>query len=270
LLAPEHEEAHAPLLPGSLIVAALKPQVERTTSFAVLPQELAPLIIENFAPLHPSLGDNWPALDDLWQQIQSQTGSQQIIQNPVQQIIPSPTTQQLPPTMLFFMSILKNDFTGQWISEKHLAGIEKLDKAALIKTLSQDLQAIKSRMEEAAPSDAWRPLPLPLQVGDQLVRLQWFYRHPEDNYERSSREEETTDKKRKTRFLLNVPKTMLGDLQIDGLVQEKNLDLILRTENVLPSHMETAIRGRYTSALETTGMIGAINFQAGRAHYVHV
>jgi hypothetical protein len=274
LLAPQEDTPHTPLLPGTILVAALKPQTEKAANFAGLPEQFVEPIIDSFASLHPSLGENWPVLDDLWQQIMSQKNPDQSVAqftNPLQQIIPSPQPQQLPPTMLFFLSLLKNDFTSSWIPEKHLAGLEKIDTAALIKTLSQDLQAIKSRMDENLPADSWRPLPVPLQVGDQLMRLQWFYRHPDASYERKPGEdEETLNKKRKTRFLLNVPKTMLGDLQIDGLVQERNLDLILRTENILPSQMETAIRGRYTAVLETTGMIGGINFQSGRAHYVHV
>jgi hypothetical protein len=271
LLAPQEENAPAPLLPGSIIVAALKPQAQQTTSFTVLPQELLPQIIETFARLHPSLGDNWPALDDLWQQVLNQGATQPALQNAVHQMIPTPSPQQLPPTMLFFLSVLKNDFLSQWMPESRLAGLENIDKASLIKALTSDLQTIKSRMEDAAPDDTWRPLPLPLQVGDQLLRLQWFYRHPQDNYERPSGEQDDTiQKKNKTRFLVNVPKTFVGDLQIDGLVQERNLDIILRTENMLASHMETAIRGRYTAALETTGMIGGISFQSGRDHYVHV
>lgn len=272
MIAPQQqsEGSHQSLLPGAIIVAAVQPQEQKTLNFTILPENLTSKLMETFLPLHASLGDEWPALDEVWQQALAQQLSQPDVLAALRQTIPSPTPQQMPPAMLFFLSVLKNGFTADWVGDKHLAALGKIDKATLIKTLSQDMQTIKSRMEENLPSDAWRPLPLPLQVGDQLMRLQWFYRHPEDEFRQSSEQDNEQQKKRKTRFLLNVPKTSVGDIQIDGLVQEMKLDIILRTENVLVSAMETAIRGRYAAALETTGMVGGIDFQSGKHHYVHV
>ena len=258
------------LLPGSVIVTAVPPQAQKEMQFTILPQQILPEVIETFMPINPGLGESWPVLDEIWDQAMAQQTTHPEVLASLRQIIPAPMAQQMPPAMMFFLSVLKNGFSSDWIPEKHLAVLEGIDKEALINTLNRDLSTIRARLEDPLPVDAWRPLPIPMQLGDQLMRLQWFYRHPENEYEPSEQQEENTPKKRKTRFLLNVPKTGLGDIQIDGLVQEQKLDLILRTEQTLMSHMETTIRGRYASVLETTGMVGGIDFQSGRHHYVHV
>lgn len=263
-------QAQQTLLPGSVIVTAVSPQGKKDVQFTILPQQILPEVIETFMPLNPSLGESWPVLDEIWDQAMAQQSTHPEVLANLRQIIPSSTTQQMPPAMLFFMSVLKNGFSAEWIPEKHLAILEGVDKESLINMLNRDLNAIRARLEDPLPVDAWRPLPIPMQLGDQLMRLQWFYRHPENDYQESGTPDEQGAKKRKTRFLLNVPKTGLGDIQIDGLVQERKLDLILRTEDAIMSHMEKAIRGRYTAVLETTGMVGGIDFQSGRHHYVHV
>jgi hypothetical protein len=257
------------LLPGTIFVAAFQPQIEQVISLPILSTDGLQKLVETFLPLHASLGDTWPALDDMWGQALAQHATHPELLAALRQTIPTPTSQHMPPAMLFFLSVLKNGMTSEWIGNKHLDALEKIDKAALLKTLAQDMQGIKTRMEEPMPNDAWRPLPLPVQVGDQLMRLQWFYRHPEQEPQ-TGEDEAAVRKKKKTRFLLNVPKTSVGDIQIDGLVQEKTLDLILRTENTLSSQAENAIRGRFGDALELTGIFGTINFQAGTHHYVHV
>ena len=263
-------DASGNLLPGSVIVTAMQPQGQKSVQFTTLPAQLLPELVETFLPLNPSLGETWPVLDEIWDQAMAQQSTNPEILASLRQVIPSPSAQTMPPTMLFFLSVLKNGLSAEWVPEKHLAMLEGIDKNALIETLSRDLSAIRARLEDQQPVDAWRPLPIPMQLGDQLMRLQWFYRHPQDDYQAPEQQEEGIQKKRKTRFLLNVPKTGLGDIQIDGLIQERKLDLILRTEDTLMSHMETAIRGRYNAALEVTGMVGGIDFQSGRHHYVHV
>src|SRR5690606_10470765 len=216
--------------------------------------------------LNPSFGVSWPALEQLFEEVLFNHAAPAESAALMRQTIPAPVAQQLPAAALLFLSILRPGKPGQWLGEALQAKGISADKMALINQLSRDMQAIKNALTDPVPMDSWRPLPMPLQVGDHVVRLQWFYRHQDDETD----DPDTKPIGRKTRFVLDVPKTRLGDIQIDGLVQIKKLDVILRTESGMPSYMEKAIRERYNGALDLNGFSGGIHFQAGKHHYVHV
>ena len=265
-----------PLLPGTVLIAAVPQQQAQTVplnvSFASLLQN-AP--VPELLPLHPAVGDTWPALQHAWSDALAQQAMAPALAALMQQTIPSPTPQQMPPAMLFFMAALRMASPEAWLGGALGSALgdklQQAEKTALIGQLSRDMQAIRAAMSDSTP-DVWRPLPMPLQVNNDIMRVQWFYRHQYEDLPRNATPEETQEnkKRRKTRFVLDVPKTRLGDIQIDGLMQDRNLDLILRTENMLGSEQEKAIRGRYNQALETAGIFGAINFQFGRQDYVQV
>jgi len=261
--APDHA-----LLPGTVLVTAFKPQTQQMLALPVVPSSAMVETLVKLAPLNLFLGDTWPALQEIVQQATALQHTHPEMMAMLQQVLPAPSPQQMPPAVLFFLSVLKNNFSGNWLSQDQLSVLDKIGKTELLKQLSQDLRQIQNSLNDTAPADSWRPLPVPLQIGDQLLRLQFFYRHPDDALSREEKEDIQDNKKRKTRFLVNVPKTHYGDIQIDGLVQEKDLEMILRTENPVSSQMESAIRSRYQAVLETTGMSGNINFQSGLNHYV--
>ena len=65
-----------------------------------------------------------------------------------------------------------------------------------------------------------------------------------------------------TRFVVEVEMSRLGDLQLDGLVRGKRLDLILRSRAPLPDFMRRDITQIFHEANEITGNRGKIGFQS--------
>ena len=61
---------------------------------------------------------------------------------------------------------------------------------------------------------------------------------------------------------IEVEMSHLGDLQLDGLVREKRLDLILRSRAPLPEFMRRDITQIFHDANEITGNHGKIGFQS--------
>lgn len=253
-----------PLLPGTVFVVAFKPQVDQVLNLPLVPMAMMLDEAGGLVPLGLSLGNTWPALDDLWKTALAQQGIQPDLMAMLQRVVPSPQPHQLPPALLFFMAVIKNGMMSDWIPEKLLDG---LNKTEAVRQLLSDMRAMQTRMNEDGPADAWKPLPVPLQVGDNLVRLQFFYRNSPDQ---ESDQAQGLEKHNKTRFVLNIPQTGFGDIQIDGLVRAKDLEMILRTERTLSSKIESDIRDRYQKAMDMTGMNGNIMFQQGREHYVRV
>lgn len=255
------------LLPGTVFVIAFQPQADKMLTIPMIPVQLLADGMNTIQPLHLTLGDTWPALEELWQASLTQQFANPEALSVMRQTVPMPHIQQFPPALLFFMAVIKNGLFNQWIGDDAFNG---LNKTEALQQLAQDMRAMQSRMADDGNSDTWKPLPVPIQVGDQLMRLQFFYRHPEDSFANSSDDQVIKEKHQKTRFVLNIPHTYLGDLQIDGLVQFKDLEMILRTEKALPSQTEQDIRVRYQNVLEISGMHGNINFQSGREHYIRV
>ena len=74
------------------------------------------------------------------------------------------------------------------------------------------------------------------------------------------------------RFLVDLDLSRMARFQLDGLVyeKEKHLDLIVRTENMLPPKIQNDIRGIFKDANDVTGLIGGITFQAAPANFIEV
>ncbi len=260
-------------LPGTVLVMASPEKM--ITALPTLPMIAVPekSSLDSFMPFHPSMSKDWGALQLLWQEMQSTNAVDQLLPQAataLRQMMPTLNPQQFTPAVLFFMAITKNNLSLPWLDEERIAGLPA-EKANLLLQLSRDINAIKSALNDTAAPEAWRPLPVPLHVGEQLVRLQFFYRQHTDDL--PGGQEETLDdkrKRRKTRFLLDVPQTRLGDIQIDGLVQPKQLDIILRTESTLQAYQRVAISERFQAALDVTGLAGGISYQYGSESYVRV
>lgn len=255
------------VLPGSVVLMAMPQQAVDAAAMGGDVQ-LA-LTADPVMALRVGLGSDWPALDELWADVALRGVMGPDAAAMMRQTIPQLNAGQLPPTLLFFMSALRHGFADAWLGDGLRGKNPAPATLAALSQLSRDMQAIQSALSEPQSIDAWRPLPMPLNVNDQIMRLQWYFRHQYDD-PRSGEDNAVQKSYRKTRFLLDVPKTRLGDVQIDGLVQTRKLDVIVRTESILASHMEVAMRNRFHKALETSGFAGHITFQWGRHNYVRV
>lgn len=251
-IAPQPNVQNIPLLPATQILTGIQ-QAEQIW----------------LQPMQLKIGDAWPALEELWQTVLNNAVAHPEAMAAMRHAVPSPTVQNLTPVALFFMAALKLGTPEHWIGEKAVETLRLLGKADVINQLARDIQTARNSLFDPAPADTWRPLPMPIQLGDELGRLQWFYRHQYEDQGSSGQGDAEDMKKRTTRFIVDVPKTRLGDIQIDGLMKERNLDLILRTEQTLALYMEGAIRDRYQKALEISGIQGSIGFQHGRNVYVN-
>jgi hypothetical protein len=94
--------------------------------------------------------------------------------------------------------------------------------------------------------------------GDQVRQLRLFLRHGQQDGDGDGDGED----EEKTRFIVEVELSRLGDLQLDGLVREKRLDLILRSRVPLPEFMRRDIMQIFHDANEITGYRGSIGFQS--------
>ena len=74
-------------------------------------------------------------------------------------------------------------------------------------------------------------------------------------------EDEKGAQRRSVRFVVDVNLTQLGELQLDGLVQDRRFDLIVRSKTDLTPEMRENINAIFADGVETTGFEGNVIFE---------
>lgn len=171
--------------------------------------------------------------------------------HPLLRTLPQPGAR-LASDLLFLISALRGGELTVWPGAQALEGLERAGRADLIPRLGADL-AQAARSAEASPGD-WRLLALPFHDGSQLQQLRLYLRR--DRAARRGAMEKAT------RFVLEVDLTRIGALQLDGLVQPRRFDLMLRTRQALPEVWRQDIAEIFEEANAAVGNSGEIVFQA--------
>ncbi len=179
----------------------------------------------------------------------------------------------LPSNMLFLMSALQGGSSvGGWLGQVMNNQLSK-DNPALLSKLENGFKGLKNTMTETRSGLEFRSFNLPLITDQQIQPIQILVRNPEHqqgNDETSQDNNSHNDKKKinDIRFLVNVTMSKLGLVQIDGLFQEKIMNMMVRLETPLPRETQLEIKDGYMNVLETLGLFGTLGFQ-GKTDWVY-
>lgn len=255
---PKHVVTGA-LLPGTVLIA----QGQGITARPDINLFNIPVInVESgFLNFNPIFGDQWPVLDEMLN-VLAQIDPAYALS--VRSSIPSMSNPaQLSTSILFFIAATGIGDVRAWIGDKAFDLLAQAGRTELSTLFNNDFATITNRAAEQTP-DGWRPFMVPMFFGEELHRMQFFTRH---HFEEGEGGQAGT---KKTRFLVNVNKTSLGPIQLDGLVNEQRLDMILRSDDILTQEMRQGIRQHYSNALKESGLAGAISFEHGNNQWVEV
>ena len=131
------------------------------------------------------------------------------------------------------------------------AALEKSGKGDLLKSLSQDMVKLGKNSQDAVSSQEWRAIPIPFHHQGRVEQIELFMRkakaeRPEDEGQR---------------FVFELPMEKLGRTQIDGLIRQKNIDLILRVESDLSADQKQHFQDLFRQAIEITEAKGQFHIQ---------
>jgi len=162
--------------------------------------------------------------------------------------------------LLFFLNALKGGDIKTVFGDTATRLIDK-QRPGLMSRLGGDFQ-VMSRMADEPQSGDWRLALIPLWSGEQLEQVRLYYRGGNDEEETASPDD--------ARFVLDLELSNLGHMQIDGLMKpaQKNLDLIIRTEQPLPTDMRADIAEIAMAAEDLFGLATIVSFQAKPADFV--
>ena len=130
----------------------------------------------------------------------------------------------------------------------------------LFKTLSDEFQNIVRLADDSTTND-WRIIPIPLIAGGKIEQIQLFMK----NRGRQIKSEDSA-----VRFVVDINLSSLGQLQLDGLLNEnkKNFELIIRTLKALTPSIEKTITSIFLNASEISGKTGGLTFKSSPPDFV--
>jgi hypothetical protein len=233
---------------GTMIVMTSAPMTPK--------QEVAQETPPDFDPL---LSLTWPALDEALHVMQQSNAP---VAQALHRALPTPTPK-LPAAALFFMAALRFGSIDKWLGDNILKTLKESGKKDLIERLSGDFKKISVQSKETLPGE-WRSFSMPLLHDENLTQMQFHVRqqHDRDDGGKGGKQ------KPATRFILNLNLSRMGKMQLDGFIQKKNFDIILRTEEKLPAEMRQELTAHFAKGLDQVHMQGGIKFQAKRQGWV--
>lgn len=219
------------------------------------------IILPAFDPLS---SQDWPALEET---LQSLAHAAPQAAAALRASLPSPS-QQLPATALFFLAALKSGVLENWVGEPTLSVLKQTGRQSLADLLRGDFSRIGRQSGETISGD-WRVFSLPLNHDNQLSQIQILVRHfHQETTDREAAGKTEAGGRKLTRFVLNFGLSHLGAMQLDGLLQPKTLDLIVRTDKTLTPDMRQEIRKRFAEGLEHVNLTGELSFQTGKKGWI--
>jgi len=197
-----------------------------------------------------AFASEWPALKEIIATLQST--NPEAARNLLTSIMPGANSSLASSILLFIAALRGGDMKG-WLGNDATILLERAGRDDLLNRLNSDAAQLGRAAETSAQGD-WRAIPFPLYDGSDLQQLWAFVRE----HRRSG---DLADKKA-LRFVVELDLTALGGMQLDGLIQDKQFDLIVRSSGLLPHGVRQDLSGLFEGSVEATGFSGSIIFQA--------
>jgi len=189
-----------------------------------------------------------------------------------------------PASALFFMQAMQTGDIKNWLGDKTVQNLRAFGPAGLkiLEGLQREFGAIGAKADSTKPGE-WRQITIPYmaEYGMATARMAVRDHYPEVNSEEHRRQSLPKDAGRITRFLFDVEFSEFGPLQVDGLLRpganaqnqtgasfNNQLDVLLRTRELLPASMRRELMDIYSESLGAYGMNGTLAFQAGYQNWI--
>ncbi|MDD3370715.1 MAG: hypothetical protein PHE27_02695 [Alphaproteobacteria bacterium] len=189
--------------------------------------------------------------------------SPHIFHNVVSNFLPQPT-DALSGALMLLLGAFKKGSLESWLGNTAIDTLNSAGEADIVGHLSKELNAAGQPSHDPVVGE-WHSYPIPLFAQKQFENLTLYVHSDRDSQKDSSSGARTPGK---IRFLIDMRLSRLGSMQIDGFVQQKKLDMILRSEASLPEGLHNELRSSYIKALDAVGYAGTLSFQVGRHHWM--
>lgn len=240
------------------------------TRLEIEPAQILPVPGANTTPTtatatNPLTGWTWPVFDDVAKVLTQSMPQAQMAQT-LANVMPSPARPGvMPPAMMFFMSAIQSGDIASWFGDKAISALRR-DAARggdALSRLTQDVDGLARAMD--TPAQDWKGIAIPLVWQSEIQKIHLYYKN-----QGGEKDDDKEGGERSTRFIFDLNLTSLGDIQLDGMMKSRRLDLILRTGKMFSHSMQTAMRAKYQNVLELGKLNGDLVFQTRMDQWVRV
>lgn len=265
---------------GTILLQSNKLPVGTTLVFEVVPNatKAAPTILPQLNIDPSRLNTAMPKLEQAMLMLNQIDGDMmRLVMNSMPRM-----NGQFPSTVLFFMHALQTGEVRNWLGDKTLQTLRRSgsEGAKLIEELSKEFSKAAVRSQNV-PSGEWRQFNIPYMGEQGLSQMRFAVRDhyqsvPDDPKKgKGGRGGGIESSSRVTRFLFDIEFSELGPMQIDGLMRpgtddKKQLDIVLRTRELLPADMRRELREIFTESLGAYDMAGGLSYQAGYQNWIRL
>ena len=175
---------------------------------------------------------------------------------------------EIPSALLFLVAALRSGDVGQMFDDKmeeRFAKLGKLDALRSFMSRQSESGDMLSRQEQGRSAGEWRSVMLPMLSDGQIsaIALHWTQQGGGGQGQGQEGQEDAPK-----RFVLDFNLNVMGDVQLDGLYQDRKLNVALRLEKMPSEAMAARIRAFYFDALDQVGLSGDLRFQTVKPHAV--
>jgi len=215
-----------------------------------LPQTIVaePVVPPESRLVPPSVAADW---ETLWTAVAANPFAADRIRDQLQPREPA----RLAGGLLFLISVLRHGSLRHWLGDEAFSRLSTGSPASL--QPAQSAFAELARQARDPGSEGWRIIPICL-VDTAAIQPVMLYVHRPPRRRKTDPEPAESA----TRFMIDLVLSAAGPLRIDGLLRKRLLDLIIRTERVVPRVVSAELRALYADALAASGMSGRLEFQA--------
>lgn len=203
----------------------------------------------------------WPELDDALRTLsESQPNLAQQVTNA---LLPKADTT-LAANILLLLAAIRGGDIRNWFGDGPARTLQRI-RPDLMGRLQDDFAQL-SRLADDTTNTDWRSYPLPFLNGQDIEQIRLHIKH------RSEDENDEDEAGQGARFVIDLNLSQLGRLQLDGLVktQNKQFDLIIRSDEHLSKTMQNNIRSIFQKAMDLTNNKGGLTFQAAPANFLSI
>lgn len=198
------------------------------------------------------LDRDWNALKDLLSRLQASDGD---LARRLLAALPQ-ANNQLAAMMARMTEAMKTGSFAAWVGRDITRAIDRAAGRDALRAADDDFKDLSQLANDQRPN-SWSSFPLPFVDNGELRQGELYVRR------RQKRPEDSEGLPPGTRFVFDIALKKTGPLQFDGLIRERHLDLILRSDQALPEDWRQDIRNLYMQTMAATGFDGMIVFQAG-------
>ncbi len=165
-------------------------------------------------------------------------------------------------SLLFFINAIRGDNINGLLGQNNLQSLGRISKTHVNK-LTRDFQMTTGRATDTAGNE-WRSYNIPMLNDNAISNLQLFIKKYDDKINDEQEKKENKRKKNSKRFIIEVNFTKIGPLQLDGIANNKNIELMIRSYKPLDDNMRDEIKQLFIHMIEPLGLTGMVGFHVSK------